>query len=449
MIIPSMKTLRGISMIVTVLLGAQTASAHGERAQEPFLRTRSIQFYDVQFDKTQVKVNEQFTVTGKAHFSEQWADAVAQPDVAYLSASSPGPVVVRVSSDLNGVPARQSFSKLELGRDYAFTLVLEARTPGRYHIHPTIAVKGSGALVGPGQWIEISGSGANFAYPVTTMTGLKIDNLETVGVAHAVKWHVVWFVLGAFWLIFWLARPLLLPRWLTLLKGREDLLVTRVDLATGIGLGAIVVALIFGGYAWTVSDYPYNVPLQSGTVRVDPLPLGPHGAVIKTLDATYDVPGRSMRIRLSISNTGPTPLTIGEFSTANIRFVNLQSPDAMNHVDRSYPKDLVPRGGLSISDPSPIQPGETREVRIDATDAAWELERLVSFLTDVDSKFGALLFLYSSDGERNMVEIGGPILPVFTRLKSAMPIQSQLTMPSTMESDAGRKLARYSVAANL
>jgi len=108
-----------------------------------------------------------------------------------------------------------------------------------------------------------------------------------------------------------------------------------------------------------------------------------------------------MRIRLSISNTGPTPLTIGEFSTANIRFVNLQSPDAMNHVDSSYPKDLVPRGGLSISDPSPIQPGETREVRIDATDAAWELERLVSFLTDVDSKFGALLFLYSSDGERN------------------------------------------------
>jgi len=67
--------------------------------------------------------------------------------------------------------------------------------------------------------------------------------------------------------IFWLARPLLLPRWLTLLKGREDLLVTRVDLATGIGLGVIVVALIFGGYAWTVSDYPYNVPLQSGTVK--------------------------------------------------------------------------------------------------------------------------------------------------------------------------------------
>ena len=40
----------------------------------------------------------------------------------------------------------------------------------------------------------------------------------------------------------------------------------------------------------------------------------------------------------------------------------------------------------------------------------------VSFLTDVDSKFGAMLFLYSGNGERNIVELGGPILPVFTKL---------------------------------
>jgi len=167
MIIPSMSILRGISMIVTVLLGAQTRIGSWERAQEPFLRTRSIQFYDVQFDKTQVKVNEQFTVTGKAHFSEQWADAVAQPDVAYLSASSPGPVVVRVSSDLNGVPARQSFSKLELGRDYAFTLELEAPYALPVSHPPDDRGQRVGRPVGPGQWIEISGNGASFAYPVT------------------------------------------------------------------------------------------------------------------------------------------------------------------------------------------------------------------------------------------------------------------------------------------
>jgi len=41
---------------------------------------------------------------------------------------------------------------------------------------------------------------------------------------------------------------------------------------------------------------------------------------------------------------------------------------------------------------------------------------LVSFLTDVDSKFGGLLFFYTPKGERNIVEMGGPIVPVFTEL---------------------------------
>jgi methane/ammonia monooxygenase subunit B len=48
-----------------------------------------------------------------------------------------------------------------------------------------------------------------------------------------------------------------------------------------------------------------------------------------------------------------------------------------------------------------------------ATDAAWEVERLTSFLTDVDSKFGAMLFFYDSEGRRYITTVGGPILPVF------------------------------------
>ena len=51
-----------------------------------------------------------------------------------------------------------------------------------------------------------------------------------------------------------------------------------------------------------------------------------------------------------------------------------------------------------------------------STDAMWELERLVSFLTDVDSKFGGLLFFVNANGERQHAEIGGPILPKFTEL---------------------------------
>jgi methane/ammonia monooxygenase subunit B len=46
----------------------------------------------------------------------------------------------------------------------------------------------------------------------------------------------------------------------------------------------------------------------------------------------------------------------------------------------------------------------------------WEVERLVSFLTDVDSKFGGLLFFVDKSGNRMMTEIGCPILPTFTAL---------------------------------
>ncbi len=408
--------LSAFAAAAVLLLGGQEVRAHGERAQEPYLRTRTTQFYDVGFSKTKIDVNEEFEITGKVRLMEDWPDAVSNPDVVYLSAVSPGPVIARAESWLNDKPARQSFSKLENGRDYEFRLVLKGRTPGLWHIHPSLSVKGSGALVGPGQWIEITGAASGFTYPVTTITNERIDDLQTYALAYVGGWHVVWVALAAFWLLFWLVRPLLLPRWIALQKGREDVLISVGDIATGLVLALVVLGLAFGGYSYAVTRYAYNVPLQSGTQKVDPLPKAPANATIKMIDATYDVPGRSMRMRVQITNNGNEPLTIGEFTTANIRFLNQASDAAMARVSKQYPRELVARSSLKISDPSPISPGETRKVLLEAADAVWEVERLVSFLTDVDSKLGGLIFFYSPHGERNIAEISGPIIPVFTEL---------------------------------
>ena len=408
-----------VRSVLLLALGCCTAlgaGAHGERAQEPYLRTRTVQFYDVAYEKTQIAVNEQFTVTGKFRLMEDWPDAVSRPEVVFLSTYSPGPAVTRVSSYLNGVPARQSFSKLELGRDYDFKITLKGRVPGRYHIHPMLSVKGSGPLAGAGEWIEITGNKADFLEPVTTMTGEKVENLEFYGLHRALGWYAVWIGLAAFWLLFWLTRPLLIPRWIALQKGREDLLISGRDLAVGITLGVTVVGIVFGGYAYSKKAYPYVVPLQAGTNKVDPLPRGKSDIEAKVLKANYDVPGRSMRITARLTNHGTAPLSILEFTTANVRFINAQAPGAAHATAVSSSKSLVAPGGLGLSDTSPLQPGETREVRIDATDALWELERLVSFLTDVDSKFGGLLFFVDANGERQVTEIGGPILPVFTQI---------------------------------
>ena len=108
------------------LLASLDALAHGERAQEPYLRTRTVQFYDVQFDRAKIAVNEEFTITGRFRLMQDWPDAVSLPETVYMSAYSPGPVITRVESYVNGVPARQSFADFQLGRDYEFRLVREA-----------------------------------------------------------------------------------------------------------------------------------------------------------------------------------------------------------------------------------------------------------------------------------------------------------------------------------
>lgn len=412
----ALRRLALLPLACLALLASLDVLAHGERAQEPYLRTRTVQFYDVQFDRSKIAVNEEFTITGRFRLMQDWPDAVSLPETVYMSAYSPGPVITRVESYVNGVPARQSFADFQLGRDYEFRLVLKGRVPGSHHIHPMLSVKGSGPLVGPGVWIEITGARADFRHEVKTMTGETIENLEDYGVSRALGWYGVWLALAAFWLAFWLVRPLLIPRWIALNKGREDLLVTRRDLMVGIALGITVIGLTLGGYAYARKSYPYVVPLQAGTSKVDPLPAQPSTVQVKVLDATYDVPGRAMRIKAKITNTGNEPLQVLEFTTANLRFINRQAPGADKAVLAGSPTDTIARGGLVLSDASPIGPGETREIAVEASDVLWELERLVSFLTDVDSKFGGLLFTVTPTGERQHTEIGGPILPTFTRL---------------------------------
>jgi methane/ammonia monooxygenase subunit B len=146
-----------------------------------------------------------------------------------------------------------------------------------------------------------------------------------------------------------------------------------------------------------------------------PLPAQPKLVDIRFKEARYDVPGRSMRMTFDVTNMGDKPLRLGEFATASIRFVNQNLPAAKAGVAPDYPQEIVARTGLAISDDNEIKPGERRTLKIDATDAAWEIERLTSFLTDVDSKFGGLLFFYDAQGNRYIAEVGGPILPVFKK----------------------------------
>mgnify|MGYP003335155383 CR=1 FL=1 len=257
------------------------------------------------------------------------------------------------------------------------------------------------------------------SYPVGAVGTQKVETIESLdnyGVSRAIKWYALWLILAALWLAYWLSRPLLIPRWLALNKGREDLLVNQRDLMVGIALGVAAIVITFGGYAYAKREYPYVVPLQAGTNKVDPLPKQKADVEVAVLKANYDVPGRAMHVLARMTNHGSEAVSLQEFATANLRFVNHQAPGAESVVSADYPRDLVARGGLGLSDNKPLAPGETRDIQFEASDALWEVERLVSFLTDVDSKFGGLLFFVDKSGKRLISEISGPILPTFTAL---------------------------------
>jgi methane/ammonia monooxygenase subunit B len=402
----------GFAVVLTSVLYSVPTQAHGERNQEPFLRMRTVHWYDVKFSGTKAAVNDEISITGKFRIFEDWPEILPKPDTVFLGLASPGGAMTRVESYIDGLPAIQS-TGLQLGRDYDFKIVVKGRIPGLWHIHPMLNVHKAGPLPGPGEWIEVTGNFSDFRQPVTTLDGTQIPNLENWGLRTVFSWHALWVVLAIMWLLWWIRRPLLLPRYMALKAGRDDALITRQDRIVAVASLAGIIVLVSGGFLWAENQYPNTVPLQSGRVRVSPLPTPPQAVDLKVTKANYDVPGRAMRITIEVTNKYSKPLQLGEFTSANLRFIDRSVPAANAHVDPAYPKDLLPKSGLQVEPDAPLQPGETRTVKFVAADVAWEAERLTSLMRDPDSSFGGLLYFYDNDGERHIANVYGTIVPTF------------------------------------
>lgn len=389
------------------------AMAHGERAQEPFLRMRSIQWYDMKWSQDTVKVNDEMTLSGKFRVFPDWPHALKQPESSFLNIGVPGPVFLRTLTEIGG--EAQFFSgPLEIGKDYSFKVTMKARKPGEYHMHSQLNMLGNGPVAGPGSWIKVVGDEKDFGSPITTLTGRTVDTL-TVGKAEGITWHIIWAVFGAAWLLYWLTQPLFLARYRALNNGREDVLVTSGHMKLGAAVLVVTLGLIYYGYQSAAAKYPNVVPLQSGKAAYKPIDLPASPAVVTVESANYDVPGRAMRITATITNKGDKPLRIGEFSTAGVRFLNPESGIPLDNP--AYPKEMLALQGLKLENNAPIQPGETRKMTITAADAIWELQRLVDLVNDPDSRFGGMLYFYDDTGKRDVVSVSGAVVPIFTALK--------------------------------
>src|ERR1700687_2684078 len=79
------RLLISLSLGVVALVGtAVVASAHGENAQEGFLRMETVAFSNVQFSKDTIKQGEDVTITGKATLLDTWPKTLGEPSTGFV-----------------------------------------------------------------------------------------------------------------------------------------------------------------------------------------------------------------------------------------------------------------------------------------------------------------------------------------------------------------------------
>ncbi|MGR9012821.1 MAG: bacterial ammonia monooxygenase, subunit AmoB [Gammaproteobacteria bacterium] len=400
-----------VALLVTVtaaMFYAPTASAHGEKSQAAFMRMRTIHWFDLNWSKDTVPVNDTMTISGKFHVFAGWPETVDKPEVSFLNIGIPGPVFIRQGSWIGGQLVPRSVT-LELGETYEFKVLLKARRPGDWHIHTMMNVQGGGPIIGPGKWVTVTGSMGSFVNPVTTLLGDTID-LETYNLSNTYFWHAFWYALGLAWLGYWARKPIFVPRYLAVDAGKADSLITAGDKKVAMGFAAGTIAIVAFGMSSTNAAYPVTTPLQAGLLRgMKTLEMPARTVNVKVEDATYRVPGRAMQMTLTITNNGDSPVRLGEFNTAGVRFLD----PAVHEDETGYPDDLLAEEGLTVSDNSPIAPGTSRTVQVTASDAAWEVYRLADLIYDPDSRFAGLLFFFDEAGNRQMVTVDAPLIPSF------------------------------------
>jgi len=401
-----------IAITLFTFLPADVAWGHGERMHSPALRMRSIQFYDVTWEGAgDMKVGDQVTMEGMIYFpsKEYWPDTMKVPDVGYLQTSGPAAVFAKVESYIAETPMVQS-GGLQLGSTYTFKIVMQARIPGKWHMHPTVQVTGSGPIVGPGEWTNVTGAmgDASISGFAGQAKEVVIDDLGSYSVGNIVGWHTVWFILGIVWLLYWVRRPSLLPRYRAINEGVDKhLLITGADKKMGVMMLVVTLVLVIGGALNADSTHNTVLPLQTGNVPLTPLEMEETNLVLKGIKSVYNVPKRTMSMEFSIENRGDKPVKVGEFATAGIRFVMAPATlggaagQALQDSITGYPEEYI-REVLAVKDgnTSAILPGESRRITLVAADAVWEIQNLSEIVLSPVRRAGGLIFFFDEDGKR-------------------------------------------------
>jgi methane/ammonia monooxygenase subunit B len=390
---------------------APAAQAHGERAQEAFLRMRTVSWVDVNFSGDHVRQGETFTITGTAKILDAWPTNLAKgnPNTAFMGIIAPGPVVMLKERTINGVsiPTRIDAKK---GDIYEFSMTVAGRRVGRWHIHPSLAVKGAGTLLGPGQWITVEKNPDGYKNDVTLVKAGGAPggtvNLENYQLTFTWIWLVITFLIGLGWMIYWTVPKRTVTNLAVTSQiplntdGMDYGLITKRD-HRNMNWFALGTALLLAvGWIWQSFAFPTKMPQQIFQFA----PPAPAVAANSQLgvaglgEARYDTGSKAVTMDVDITNNGTTPMDLQEFTTSTLKFAPGLTPGENT-------------GSLTATPSGSVAPGQTTKLSIAMQGSAWEEEKLIPVNESSQMITGILLF-QTGDGKKVLTEVEANLQPV-------------------------------------
>ena len=401
-------------LIAVLLLGpvlamwwVAAAYAHGEKAQEAFLRMQTVAFFDTKFatDKPEpgditLKQGEEWTVEGTMKILETWPKTIDEPEVGYIGVTTQGPVSIMTGRVVNGKDTPHS---IYLGRGDVFNykMTLQGRLVGRWHVHPIIGVEGAGSVMGPGRWLTVKEAPGGFSFPLTLMNGETVD-VENYGISLVWTLNLLGLVLGLWFMWHWTVPRATVTRLMINLKiGMHDTgddfgLIQPKDYKVMDILAVLTIALLIGGYWYGAATYPGGIPQQ--VIRFEPPKAHEDPNFVKvsaTQQAKYDVAEHNLVLPFEVTNTGSSPMTVTGFNTSTLVFSSNSSSG----------------GRQVIVEPSDaIYPNETKSLTLSMRDTVWEEERMMPIGEALMSVTGVVTF-ENQDGQKNRITVQMPLNP--------------------------------------
>jgi methane/ammonia monooxygenase subunit B len=387
-----------VALAMVALIIPAKVLAHGEAGDEPFLKDLTTAFYDVKISPNVIRVGEPVTITGSVRVLDTWPYTLDPPQMAYITPVVPGPVFALQDRTVNGQSAPGSFF---VGRNgvYQFKMVILGREPGHWHVHPGIAIQGTGTLIGPGEWVDVQPAASKFVFPVALLSGQTID-LDNYEGGFVWWWSLAGFLLGVAWMLYWTLghRTVTNLAVTTQIGVNEDApdigLITPRDQMWMNVLAGLAVALLIVGWFYTANRYPVRLPQQTDWFVPKPLAPDDKLAEVQPEGASWNDGTDTLIMKVRAKNISPDPITLKEYIMAMTTFVN----GGADEQAQAGPRDYV--GQLEVDPNTPIAPGETRELTLKISNPVLSDERLIPTRDPQQFIAGLLRFKNASGGEQ-------------------------------------------------